>query len=90
MTFAVAGPAKTKEKLQPLLESMSRGVLDLGEQPQLANVMKITGDSSPTEAQPTEALDNSVSCREGGVSGRESTASTLEQHAGLRMLQWAR
>eukprot|EP00891_Asterochloris_glomerata_P001342 jgi/Astpho2/1342/Aster-x0057 len=43
VTFAVAGPAKTKEKLQPLLESMSRGVLDLGEQPQLANVMKITG-----------------------------------------------
>ena len=61
VTFAVAGPAEAKEQLQPLLKSMSRGILDLGEQPQLANVMKITGDGSPAEA-----LDNHASAGELG------------------------
>ena len=61
VTFAVAGPVETKEQLQPLLKAMSRGILDLGEEPQLANVMKITGDGSPAEA-----LDNNASAGELG------------------------
>ena len=80
VTFAVAGPPKTKEQLQPLLKSMSRGILDLGEQPELANVMKITGDSNRLKRWTT------LQGRRG--SGREGNASKPEQHAGLHMLQW--
>lgn len=42
--IAVAGPSAAKERVRPVLDALSQGVFDLGEQPRAANVIKVCGN----------------------------------------------
>lgn len=42
--FCVAGPAEAKQRLQPYFDWCGRGTMDVGTEPHLAHVMKLTGN----------------------------------------------
>ncbi len=42
--IATSGPAEAKARVQPLLDAMSQGVYDFGDDPGSANVVKLTGN----------------------------------------------
>lgn len=42
--IATSGPAEAKTRVQPLLDAMSQGVYDFGDDPGAANVVKLTGN----------------------------------------------
>lgn len=42
--ICVSGPAEVKEAARPLLEMLSQGIIDFGEEPGAANVVKLTGN----------------------------------------------
>ena len=42
--IATSGPAEAKVRVQPVLEAMSQGVYDFGDDPGAANVVKLTGN----------------------------------------------
>ena len=42
--IATSGPAEAKARVQPLLDAMSQGVYDFGDDPGAANVVKLTGN----------------------------------------------
>jgi 3-hydroxyisobutyrate dehydrogenase-like beta-hydroxyacid dehydrogenase len=42
--MCVSGPAKAKERLQPIFDAIGQGVFDFGEEPGAANVAKLAGN----------------------------------------------
>ncbi len=44
LTIAIAGEHRAKQKVEPLLRFLSKKLHDFGEQPHIANVVKITGN----------------------------------------------
>ena len=44
LVVCTAGPAAAKERVRPLLEAMGRAIFDYGEEPEAANVAKLSGN----------------------------------------------